>query len=378
MSTTFFLETFVLSTSTRMLCACATSCALFLLFGKRFIHFLLEKKIGQPIRDLEDKGFLLAELHKSKKNTPTMGGLLISIITVFSGIIWVNWASPFVFLLFVATILFSIIGGVDDWAKLTCRNSVGISGKKRLFVQTLFAACVIYLLHNSSFEGISLPTISWDKTALSWAEWQKSMVIPFVSNPIVCTSFLFSLFSIFIQWLTIVGAANAVNLTDGLDGLASGCALFVTIFLAIIAFFSSNPQLASLHGLWSIQSSGEIAVYLSGLCGSLIGFLWFNTHPAQVFMGDTGSLAIGGTLGTAAVLLRCEWYLALVGLLFVVETLSVIIQVCSYKLTKKRVFRCAPLHHHFEYAGLHEAKVVVRFWIVALLLLVIALLSLKI
>ncbi len=364
-----------LATSTRMLLAFTTSFLIFLVFGKRFIRFLYERKMGQYIRD--EQGFLLAELHKNKKNTPTMGGLLISVATLISALMWVDLSSSYALILLSATVLFSSVGALDDWAKLNNRSSKGISGKSRMLVQTIFAACVMFFVHSAYMESL-YPIVQWKSSRIDWNEWQNTLMLPFVTNPIYLTSIVGIFFSYFIQWLTIVGSANAVNLTDGLDGLASGCALFVTAFLALFAFFSNNPHLADMHGLYAIQYSGEISIYLSGLAGALIGFLWYNSHPAQVFMGDTGSLAIGGTIGTASVLLKCEWYLALVGLLFVCETLSVILQVACFKLTKKRIFRCAPLHHHFEYGGLHESKVVIRFWIVGLLLAVIGLLSLKV
>ncbi|MGR3951977.1 MAG: phospho-N-acetylmuramoyl-pentapeptide-transferase [Chlamydia sp.] len=368
----YFSSSGLLTTSTRMLLAFSTSLFLFLFFGKRAIELLRAKKIGQPIRD--DEGFLLAELHKNKKNTPTMGGLFISIGTLISAFLWTDITEPFILILIIATTLFSGVGAVDDWAKLRNQSSLGISGRSRMVIQTLFS--VVLMLYLST-ENVVHPSVLWRGLAISWGEWQSAVLIPFCTGPLFITSFLGLLISYSIQWLTITGTANAVNLTDGLDGLAAGLALFVTLFLAGFSFLSNSPRLAELHGLFSMHSSGEISVYLCGMAGALIGFLWYNAYPAELFMGDTGSLGIGGTIGTASVLLRCEWYLALVGFIFVAEALSVILQILSFKMTGKRIFRCAPLHHHFEYSGLHESKVVVRFWITGLLLVVIGLLSLK-
>ncbi len=357
----------------RILGAFLTSFLLFLVTGKRFILFLLSKKMGQPIRD--DEGFLLAELHKSKKNTPTMGGLLISLITCLTAIIWTDIRSVFVLILLSATIVFSGVGAVDDWVKLTQKNYKGISGKSRMLMQTGFSLILIIFLHSSYFSSYYL---DWNGVSIPWREWQQNIIIPFISEPIYIAASSGLFFSCAIQWFSIVGAANAVNLTDGLDGLATGVALFVTLFLVLYAFFSSSVDIASLHGLFYMPYTTEIAVYLAGMAGALLGFLWYNSYPAQVFMGDTGSLAIGGTLGTASVLMKSEWYLGLVGLIFVVETLSVIIQVISFKVRGKRVFRCSPLHHHFEYRGLHESKVVIRFWIVNCVMVVLGLIALKV
>jgi len=195
-------------------------------------------------------------------------------------------------------------------------------------------------------------------------------------GPILFTSGLGLLFIKLVEWGCLVGTPNAVNLSDGLDGLASGLSVLVAMTLALVAFFSNHLELSTHHGLAYIESSGEIAVFLCGLTGALLGFLWFNCHPAQIFMGDTGSLGIGALLGTSAFLLHQEWFLFLVGIVFVAEAISVILQVISYRLFKKRIFRCTPLHHHFEYKGLHEMKVVLRFWIIGLLASVLGILTL--
>ncbi len=364
-----------LSTSTRMMLSFFTSFVIMLAFGKRFISFLLSAKMGQPIRD--EQGFLLAELHKSKKNTPTMGGLLLAVSALISSLFWTDLSSPFIWILIAATVTFGAIGACDDWAKLKNKSSKGLPGKLRLILQTGFALSVLLFLW-APFADALRPVITLMGEKIEWYDWQKNLFLPFISHPIFISSIVGVLAIQLIQWCAIVGSANAVNLTDGLDGLASGCALFASAFLALFAFFTNNLGLSELHGISYIPGSGEIAIYLAAFFGAILGFLWFNAHPAQVFMGDTGSLAIGGTLGTSAVLLKAEWYLALVGMLFVFETFSVILQVLSFKLTGKRIFRCAPLHHHFEYMGIPETKVVARFWIAAFLLAVLGALSLKI
>ena len=210
---------------------------------------------------------------------------------------------------------------------------------------------------------------------LPLGEYSSRIYIPFFKEPIL---FLGPLLAILLAILVITGSSNAVNLTDGLDGLAAGCLIMVAICLALIAFVSNNIDLAGYLNILYIEGSGEIAIYLSAFAGACLGFLWYNSHPAQVFMGDTGSLALGGIIGVSAVLLKREFLLAIVGGIFVVEALSVILQVGSYRLrNKKRVFLCAPLHHHFEYKGWHETKVVVRFWIIGLMLTIIGIASLK-
>jgi phospho-N-acetylmuramoyl-pentapeptide-transferase len=333
-------------------------------------------KVGQPIR--EDEGFLLGELHKKKKNTPTMGGALIIIAVLISSILWADWSSVFVLLLIATFVFFGVLGAFDDWAKLKSKSSEGLSGRMRLGIQTLWALMVIIMLScPSMFQllGFSIPQLLERGTSVEWNSWQACVCVPFLAKPVFMAAGVTWLVVWGLQWLTMVGAANAVNLTDGLDGLAAGCALMVSVAMCMAALLSAHQELAAVHSIIYIQSSGEIAILLSALAGACLGFLWFNSFPAQVFMGDTGSLAIGGMLGTAAVLLKREWLLALVGAVFVVETLSVMVQVVSFKGSGRRVFLCTPLHHHFEYAGLHEAKVVTRFWIVGLILAVVGFLS---
>jgi phospho-N-acetylmuramoyl-pentapeptide-transferase len=365
-------------TSLRLLFSAGTSMLLVLVVGPMFIRKLVEMKVGQPIRDNE--GFLLGELHKKKKNTPTMGGVLIIIAVLISSILWADWSSVFVPILMATAVVFGLIGTCDDRAKLKSKSPKGLSGKLRLVIQTVWALMVIILLACPSLIhhlGFSIPQLLEDGAPVEWNTWQAGINLPFVVKPIFMAAGITWLVIWGLQWLTMVGAANAVNLTDGLDGLAAGCSLMVSAAMCSAALLSNHQELAASHSMTSIQSSGEIAVVMAALAGACLGFLWFNSFPAQVFMGDTGSLAIGGMLGTAAVLLKREWLLALVGAIFVVETLSVVVQVISFRHSGKRVFLCTPLHHHFEYAGLHEAKVVTRFWIVGLVLAALGFLSLQ-
>ncbi len=279
--------------------------------------------------------------------------MLISMLT--SLVLWMDLTSPFTWILLATTLWMGGIGGYDDYLKLKHKNSKGLRGKKKLLLQLLFSAVVaIYLMATQNT--------------------MNTYFIPFYKNPV----YIFSGLGFLITLLTIVGTSNAVNLTDGLDGLASGCLVMCASVFAVVGFLSGNSELSNYLNIPYIEGSIEVAVYLSALVGACLGFLWFNGYPAQVFMGDVGSLALGGIIGVSAVLLRREFLLILVGGIFVAEALSVILQVGSYKWrNKRRIFLCSPLHHHFEYKGWPETKVVVRFWIVALLLAILGLASLK-
>ncbi len=376
-------------TSTRVILAAFCSLLLALLLGPLFIRKLYEMKIGQPIRDFAEFRFLLADLHKNKKNTPTMGGVLIIFSCIVSAILWCDLKSPFTWWLVVSAITMGLLGAVDDLRKLRNKSFKGLSGKTRLFVQFLFSACLLSYFYFpevsqlGSSIGIVPPKIvdtlhlSTGQASLTLPEFMARFYIPFIKYPILFTSAIGILFIILVDMIVISGSCNAVNLTDGLDGLAAGCSILVVSVLALFGFVSNNAEFAQYLNILSIEGSGEISVFLAAVSGACLGFLWYNSHPAQVFMGDTGSLALGAIIGTSAVLLKREGLLALVGAIFVAETLSVILQVASFKLTGKRIFRCAPLHHHFEYEGMHESKVVIRFWIFGLLLSLAGLVSLK-
>lgn len=381
--------------STRMMLAAMTSLVLSIFLGPWFIKKLYELKIGQTIRT--DECPLLGRLHEKKKDTPTMGGALILFSMLVSMFLWMDLTNVYTLILFTTTLVLGLVGGRDDYLKLKHKNTKGLSGKKKLLFQAFLGGLLaLYLLSSSFAEMVNIGDwfqvpvakehVQTGAGAVSGAthatlalhEYASRFYIPFFKDHM----FQFGGLGLFGAALLIIcvvtGSSNAVNLTDGLDGLAAGCLIMVASCLALIAFISNNVDLAGYLNILYIEGSGEIAVYLSALIGACIGFLWYNGYPAQVFMGDTGSLALGGVIGVSAVLLKREALLAIIGGIFVAETLSVIIQVASYKLrNKKRVFLCTPLHHHFEYLGWPETKVVVRFWIAGLLLALIGLASLK-
>ncbi len=377
--------------STRMILAALTSLFFVLFLGPLFIKKLYEFKTGQSIR-VEDCP-MLAQLHEKKKDTPTMGGVFILGSMVLSLFLWMDLHSVFTWILFLTTVWIGCIGAYDDYLKIKHKNSKGLKGKRKFYLQILFASLLaLYLFCPTINEAIS--SLTWLKVpsaremisssmegkgkVFSLSEYSSIYFLPFIKDPIFILQgvglILAAIFVVFV----VTGSSNAVNLTDGLDGLAAGCLVMVALVLAAFAFFSNNAELSRYLNILHIEDSGEIAVYLCALVGACLGFLWFNGSPAQVFMGDTGSLALGAILGVSAVLLRREFLFALVGGVFVMETLSVIMQVTSYRLRKgRRIFLCSPLHHHFEYKGWPETKVVLRFWIITLLLCMIGIISLK-
>lgn len=369
--------------STRMMLSAVTALILSIFLGPRFIKKLYELKIGQPIRT--DECPLLGALHQKKKDTPTMGGVLILFSMVISMLLWMDLKHVFTLILLITTLFFGILGGRDDYLKLKYRNTKGLAGRKKLLFQGLLGALLaLYLLSPgfASFVHIGSwfapPLVKDQQEVISLQEYATRFYLPFLKDPIFVFSGAFILLAALWFMFVVTGASNAVNLTDGLDGLAAGCLLMVASCLAFVAFVSNHVQLASYLNILYIEGSGEIAIYLCAFAGACLGFLWYNGHPAQVFMGDTGSLSLGGVIGVSSILLRREMLLGIVGGIFVAEALSVILQVGSYKLRdKKRIFLCAPLHHHFEYQGWPETKVVIRFWIVGLLLAIIGLASLK-
>jgi phospho-N-acetylmuramoyl-pentapeptide-transferase len=378
--------------STRMMLAALTALLVTIFLGPRCIKKLYELKTGQSIR-VEDCP-MLAQLHEKKKNTPSMGGVLILFSIFIAMMFWMDLSNVFTIIFLLTIFWLGGIGAYDDYLKLKYKNSKGLNGRKKLLAQIAFAAAIgIYGMVPGVAEGVaekmqvSAPTAKEQiqsikpviAVQLSTSDYMTKYYIPFLKDPTVQLTGGLTILGIFITIFVITGSSNAVNLTDGLDGLAAGCVVLVAGVLALVAFFSNNLEMSRYLNILYIDGAGEIAVFLSATMGACLGFLWFNGYPAQVFMGDTGSLALGGILGVAAVLLRREVLLALVGGVFVAETLSVILQVASYKLRdKKRIFLCAPLHHHFEYKGWPETKVVLRFWIIGLLLAVIGAISLKI
>jgi len=374
-------------TSTRMMLAATTALLFSILLGPLFIRKLYELKIGQPIRKEECPP--LAELHKNKQDTPTMGGILILSSIMLSALLWMNIFHIFTLQLLLATVVLGALGFYDDYKKVKYKNAKGLSGRYKLLFQFLFSfgiaayflfPSVASFLHNGSWFTPPLikTSLNGELVTIPLTDYMMQFQIPFFKHAIVLHGGWGIAIVLIMTLIVITGSSNAVNLTDGLDGLATGCLLLTAVPMALIAFLSNHLAIAEYLNILYIEGSGEIAIYLCAFFGACLGFLWFNGYPAQVFMGDTGSLALGGILGTASVLLKREFFFAIVGGIFVIEALSVILQVLSYRLrNKKRIFLCAPLHHHFEYKGLPENKVVIRFWIIALLFVLIGLGSIK-
>jgi len=333
----------------RTIFAAITALLICLFVGPWLIRKLRSLQIGQHIR--EDG----PQSHFSKKGTPTMGGILIIIAVVISTFLWANLTVNYIWLVLLVTVGYGLIGFADDYRKLTGSSSKGISGKTRLafeIVIALFVSIVIYFKPGFNSQ-IAIPFF---KTVLPNLGWGYIILATFI----------------------IVGTANAVNLTDGLDGLAIGPATICFSTFVMFAYFSGNVKVATYLQIPYVAASGELAVFCGAMVGAALGFLWFNSYPAEVFMGDVGSLSLGGALGTMAIITKQEILLAIVGGIFVVETFSVIFQVGYFKLTNgKRIFRMAPLHHHFELKGWAEPKVIVRFWIISILLALLAISTLK-
>jgi phospho-N-acetylmuramoyl-pentapeptide-transferase len=327
----------------------ATLTALFISFlvGPWLIRALSRLRVGQPIRKI-------GPAHQSKAGTPTMGGLLILLSLIVSVLLWSNLDSRFVWILLGLTVGYGLLGFLDDYSKVRARTSAGISARAKLFWQTALAVVVAVAIYTDP-------------------GFDAELAVPFFKNFTPHLGWLYVPLAAFI----IVAASNAVNLTDGLDGLAIGPVMIAAGTFLILAYAAGHAGIAEYLAIKHVPGAGHLAIFCGALIGGGLGFLWFNAPPAQLFMGDVGSLALGGALGTIAVLIRQEVLLALVGGVFVIETLSVIIQVASFKLTGKRVFLMAPIHHHFEKLGWAEQKIVVRFWIISAVLGLIALSSLK-
>lgn len=373
-------------TSTRMLLASLSTFALTVSLGPRFIKQLYALKIGHTVRISEVA--VLAEQYTKSRNVPSMGGILFLTTMILSSLLWMDLSHSFTFLLLAGAVWMGGIGMVDDYLKIKRGKSKGLSARMKFSLQALFSACLaLYLLAPTVTKSLPLqpPTAKeknyelHEKSLLSTQEYALHYFIPFCKKPLVFSGVVASIFSFLFILFVLVGSTNAVNLTDGLDGLATGLALLVALVLALVAFLSNHVQIADYLNILYIEGSAEIGIFLSILIGACLGFLWFNGYPAQLFMGDTGSLALGGILGISAILLRREFLYAIVGGVFVLETASVILQVASFRLRNgKRIFLCAPLHHHFQMKGWHEAKIVLRFWMIGLALAIIALVSLKI
>ncbi len=341
----------------RAVLAAITAFALCLLFGNYVIRQLVSLKIGQPIRTAAEVR-RLAELHGGKQGTPTMGGVLIIGAVLLASFLWARPDNPFVWLALAGTVFLGGLGFVDDYLKVTKRESDGISGRWKLVAQIFFAGIVtaVFLLN---------PRIEVQA---------RSLYLPFFKVPVLVNM---GAFTFFFFALVIVGASNAVNLTDGLDGLAIGCTITVAFAYALLSYVGGNFRIAEYLQVPFYPYTGELAVICAALVGAGLGFLWFNCHPAKVFMGDTGSLAIGGLIGVVAICCKQELLLVVVGGVFVIEAISVILQVLSFKLTGKRLFAMSPLHHHFELSGWKENTVIVRFWILSIVFAVLGLATLK-
>jgi len=332
--------------------AFATALIFGFLFGRPLIDLLRRKQgKGQPIRDDGPQS------HLAKVGTPTMGGLLILSALVFSTLLWARLDNPYVWITLLVTLAFGLIGFADDYAKVTKQTTAGVSGKVRMAAGLVIAALASYAA--ASFHPVALTN---------------QLALPFFKDVLINLSVFFIPFGMFV----IVGAANAVNLTDGLDGLAIMPVMIAGATLGVIAYVVGNYNFSEYLGVHFVPGTGELLIFASALFGAGLGFLWYNAPPAAVFMGDTGALALGGALGAIAVCTKHEIVLGIVGGLFVVEALSVIIQVLYFKRTGRRVFLMAPIHHHFEKKGSAEPQIVIRFWIISLILAMIGLATLKV
>lgn len=329
----------------RTIYATITALLLSLIFGPYLIRKLSLFNIGQRIRKDGPPN------HRRKEGTPTMGGLLIIIAVVIPTLLWANLKNPYIWLMILILLSFGAVGFVDDYMKLT--REKGLRPLQKFLAQTFFATVVALFLMFSDFET--------------------DVAVPFFKDVRIDMGWFYLPFAIFI----IVGTSNAVNLTDGLDGLAIGPVTVTSATYMLFAYLAGHSKFAAYLQIPYVSGSGELAIFAGAMVGASLGFLWYNTYPAQIFMGDIGSLALGGAIGTLAIITKQEFLLAIVGGIFVVETLSVVFQVGSYRLRGKRIFRMAPLHHHFELKGWSEPKITVRFWIISLILSLVAISTLK-
>jgi phospho-N-acetylmuramoyl-pentapeptide-transferase len=348
--------------------ASGTALMIAMFIGPWVIQKLREFQIGQYVR--EDG----PQSHLKKTGTPTMGGVLILIAILVPTVLWSDPANPYVWVAVFSTLAFGAIGFADDYIKVVQRRSLGLTFRQKIFFQALAAAMVAAMLvgleqFNIFSTRLTVPFIKAWRPDLLWHWWPSTLphlaILAFIP---------FVLFVMFV----LVGSSNAVNLTDGLDGLAIGCTIIAAGALAVLTYVSGHVVFADYLELQRMPLVGELTIFCGSMVGASIGFLWYNAHPAEVFMGDVGALGLGGAIGTVAIIIRQELLLPFIGGIFVLEALSVVLQVGSYKFrNKKRIFRMAPLHHHFEQLGWHESKVIVRFWIGALVFALFALTTLK-
>jgi phospho-N-acetylmuramoyl-pentapeptide-transferase len=346
--------------------ASLTALLIALFIGPYVIQKLREFQIGQYIREEGPKS------HQKKSGTPTMGGVLIVIAIVLPTLLWADPANPFVWITVLSTLAFGAIGFADDYIKVVMKRNLGLTARAKLFWQMVVAvgvatALVILTQFRMFSTELTVPFIkSWHPNLI----WHWPASIPLLGFLAFVPFVLFVIFF-------LLGSSNAVNLTDGLDGLAIGCTIIAAGALTVLTYVISHVVYADYLEIQRMPQVAELTVFCGSMVGASIGFLWYNAHPAEVFMGDVGSLALGGAIGTVAVLIRQEFLLPFIGGIFVLEALSVVLQVGSYKLRKKRIFKMAPLHHHFEQLGWSESKVIVRFWIMALVFALFALTTLK-
>jgi len=336
----------------RAIMASVTALIFSLWFANRFIPYLKKMQIKDDFKGYEPKN------HRQKAGTPTIGGIIIWSGFLISSILWARLDNALVWISLLGTLLFVLIGFLDDFLKIRRGNNNGLKARTKMALQIAFSFLTAYLIY---FAESKLTHCSG------------CLYIPFIKNGIINLGYFYLVFAVFV----IVGTSNAVNLTDGLDGLATGPSLTTIMPLIIFAYVSGNIIFSHYLHVPHIKGAGEMSIILASLAGSLLAFLWYNCYPAEVFMGDTGSLALGALLGIVAVIIKEEIVLAIAGGIFVLETVSVIIQVISYKTTGERVFKMAPIHHHFELKGWAESKVIVRFWIISLILALLSLTALK-
>ncbi len=342
---------------------CAASAATALFLGLLVAPWMLRKlrSFKQSFRDASEVG-KLADLHAGKKNTPTMGGLIIFTAVTASSLLWAR-LNAFVIVALVVYSGLTFIGFMDDYLKVSKKNSKGLSSRWKLIGQTLLVF-------------VSLSILLWNDSLAGTGHFEMlELWVPFVNHPVVSQMSLPVAFIFF--FFVVAGSSNAINLTDGVDGLAIGCTITVALTYAVMAYVAGNAIISDYLFIGHVPGVGELAVICSALVGGGLAFLWYNAHPAEVFMGDTGSLALGGLIGAIAFMVHQPLTLILIGGIFVMEALSVIIQIVSFKSRGKRVFRMAPLHHHFELSGWHESKVVIRFWILSLIFALAGLSTLK-
>ncbi|MDD2679805.1 MAG: phospho-N-acetylmuramoyl-pentapeptide-transferase [Candidatus Omnitrophica bacterium] len=333
--------------------AVLTSFIISLLLGPLLIRKLKALKVGEKIN--KGDSLKLDDLHRSKTDTPTMGGLLILAAVVTSTLLWADLSNKYIWVVLFSTLWLGITGFADDYLKQVKNKSKGLSAKTKLTSQVILGL-LLGIIFLAGFQN------------------SLKLDVPFMKNVALDLDGLYIIFVI----LVVAGTSNAVNLTDGLDGLAIGIVVMVALAFSILSYVSGNIKLSEYLLVPYIKGSGELTIFCAGILGAGLGFLWFNCYPASIFMGDVGSLALGGALGTVALLIRKELLLVIVGGIFVVEALSVILQVGTFRLTKKRIFKIAPLHHHFQFLNWSENKVIVRFWIIAALLALLTIVTLKI